>query len=89
MLAHGNILSNVSGVLQVISGSGDLSKAPDLNEHAFSFLPLAHAFERVVYYTLTAGVSSIAYPENAGHFARDMKQVKPTIIAAAPLLSGS
>lgn len=86
MLSHANLLSNVSGIMEVFNGDGNLKTVRRPEDIALSFLPLAHAFERAVYYSMTAQTASIAYPESVGHFAKDLKVVRPTVVAGAPLL---
>ena len=76
MLSHGNIASNVAGVLDVL----DLTQ----DDVALSFLPLCHAFERTVAYVcLTSGVSLI-FAESIDTIARDLLVVRPTVMSGVP-----
>ncbi|ODS56163.1 MAG: hypothetical protein ABS36_07050 [Acidobacteria bacterium SCN 69-37] len=75
-LTHGNLVANIDGVRQVI--------AVDQDDVALSFLPLCHAFERMVAYIyLTAGVS-VAFAESIETVARDLLVVRPTVMSGVP-----
>jgi long-chain acyl-CoA synthetase len=76
MLTHANLMANVEGVRQVLDlHQGDV---------ALSFLPLCHAFERMVAYVyLTSGVSMI-FAESLDTVARDLKTVRPTVLTGVP-----
>lgn len=75
MLSHTNFLSNVDGCKQVII----LKKG----EHAVSFLPLSHVFERMVnYYYQLAGLS-IYYAELTT-LPTIMKEIKPFVMMTVP-----
>jgi long-chain acyl-CoA synthetase len=76
MLTHGNLVSNIAGI------RGVLDLGPD--DLALSFLPLCHAFERMVAYTYLASGVSIAFAESLDTVARDLKRVRPTIITGVP-----
>jgi long-chain acyl-CoA synthetase len=76
MLTHGNIASNVSSVIDLLPmGPTDTS---------LSFLPLSHIFERMVDYLMFAAGVSIAYVESMDSIARNMQEVRPTIVVAVP-----
>lgn len=76
MLTHGNLVSNIDGVLQVLR--------VDDEDSALSFLPLCHAFERLVAYIyMTVGIS-VAFAESVETVARDLKVVRPTIMTGVP-----
>ena len=76
MLTHDNLLSNVVAAVGVLAVTED--------DVALSFLPLSHAFERMVMYTcLYAGVT-VAFAESAATLARDMVKVRPTLMTAVP-----
>ncbi len=76
MLTHGNLVANLSGVLDVL----DL----DPDDVALSFLPLCHAFERIVAYVyFTSGVSMI-FAESIDTIARDLQTVRPTVMTGVP-----
>ena len=77
MLTHGNILSNVEEV-RVRYGV-----TPD--DVYVSYLPLAHAFERTCgYYLLLLSGATIAYAESVATVVDDIREVRPTVLAAVP-----
>ena len=76
MLTHLNLTSNIEGALKPFR--------VDETDRALSFLPLCHAFERMVAYIfLTRGVSMI-FAENLETIARDIKVVQPTVVTGVP-----
>ena len=76
MLTHGNIIANLRGSLAML----DLSE----NDVALSFLPLCHAFERIVAYVyLTTGISMI-FAESIETIPRDLTVVRPTVMSGVP-----
>jgi long-chain acyl-CoA synthetase len=76
MLSHGNIVANVFSTRDVLPlGSDDV---------ALSFLPLSHAFERLVNYVYLYRGVSIAYAESIDTIARDLGAVRPTIMTGVP-----
>ena len=75
-LTHGNLTSNIDGALSVITLHH--------TDAALSFLPLCHAFERIVAYIyLTAGVS-VAFAESIDTVGRDLQTVRPTVMTGVP-----
>ena len=76
MLTHGNIASNVSAVIDL------LEMTPQ--DTSLSFLPLSHIFERMVDYLMFAAGVSIAYVESMDTIAKNMQEVRPTIVVAVP-----
>ena len=76
MLSHGNIASNVSAVIDLLPMSP--------SDTSLSFLPLSHIFERMVDYLMFAAGVSIAYVESMDSIARNMQEVRPTIVVAVP-----
>ena len=76
MLTHGNIASNVSAVIDL------LPMGPD--DSSLSFLPLSHILERMFDYLMFAAGVSIAYVESMDSIARNMQEVRPTIVVAVP-----
>lgn len=79
MLTHNNFVSNVKAALQVIPA--------DHNDIFLSFLPLSHSFERMAgYYTAFSAGCTIYYAESVDTVARDLQEVKPTIMTSVPRL---
>jgi long-chain acyl-CoA synthetase len=76
MLTHGNLASNVAGVVAVL----DLTE----DDTALSFLPLCHAFERTVAYVCLASGVSLIFAESIDTIARDLVTVRPTVMSAVP-----
>ncbi len=80
MLTHGNLVSNVLSVGEVIDFHGD-------GNVALSFLPLSHVLERMAgYYTMLYYGASIAYAEGIETVAQNMAEVHPTIMVSVPRL---
>lgn len=76
MLSHGNLASNVAGVLDVL----DLTQ----DDVALSFLPLCHAFERTVAYVCLASGVSLIFAESIDTIPRDLLLVRPTVMSGVP-----
>jgi long-chain acyl-CoA synthetase len=75
-LTHGNLASNVRGVQGVLDlHEGDI---------ALSFLPLCHAFERLVSYVYLACGVSVVFAESFDTVARDLLVVRPTVMSGVP-----
>jgi len=79
MLSHGNIMANLKAI------PGVFSFRPD--DKMLSFLPLAHALERMASHFLpyTFGIS-VAFAERPDTVVRNMAEAKPTILIAVPRL---
>ena len=76
MLTHANLTANIEGALRPFK--------VDETDTALSFLPLCHAFERLVAYIfITRGVSMI-FAESLETVARDIKVVRPTVMTGVP-----
>jgi long-chain acyl-CoA synthetase len=76
MLTHANLVSNLRATTDTLAISQD--------DVALSFLPLSHAFERMVSYVyLFCGVS-IVFAESFDTVARDLARVRPTILTGVP-----
>jgi long-chain acyl-CoA synthetase len=76
MLTHANLTSNMQASLQAFPvGHQDV---------ALSFLPLSHAFERLVSYVYLASGTSIVFAEAVDTVARDIVAVRPTVMTAVP-----
>ena len=81
MLSHGAILSNCMGAFDVLYELG-------LGGDVFlSFLPLSHSYEHMAgqFFPLSIG-AQICYCEGAEHLAKNMLEVRPTIMTAVPRL---
>lgn len=79
MLTHNNFVSNVKAVLQIIPA--------DHNDIFLSFLPLSHSFERMAgYYTAFSAGCLIAYAQSIDTVAKDLQEVKPTVMTSVPRL---
>ncbi len=77
MLTHRNIVSNLLSCYEVISFQEE-----DLG---YSFLPLSHAFERLMDYAYLYCGSRIAYG-SPDRVIDDLKEVQPTVFASVPRL---
>ena len=76
MLTHANLVANLKAGANVLDVSQD--------DVALSFLPLSHAFERLVAYVyLLCGVTLI-FAENFDTIGRDILLVKPTLVTGVP-----
>ena len=77
MLSHSNILSQLS----------NLRNTPDpKSKTAFSFLPLCHAYERMLVYLYQDLGMSVYYAESLATIADDMREIHPTMMSAVPRL---
>jgi long-chain acyl-CoA synthetase len=87
LLAHGNWLSGIEGLAQVINDDPE-QKLSTYQKHGDvypSVLPLAHVMGRTTDYFVAAGGSKIAYPGSVMNFKRDLKKISPTMLAVTPL----
>ncbi len=76
MLTHHNLVSNVEAALEVF---------PIKPEHrALCFLPLAHAYERMVDYLYFYLGCTIAYAESVQTLAEDLALVQPNVFVSVP-----
>ncbi|MDP4240916.1 MAG: long-chain fatty acid--CoA ligase [Bacteroidota bacterium] len=77
MLSHSNILSNIKA----------LSVTPaKWNKKALSFLPLCHAYERMLVYLYQYLGMSVYYAESLGTIAENIKEISPTMMSCVPRL---
>jgi long-chain acyl-CoA synthetase len=80
MLTHGNFVENVRVCLEQI---------PVIDEHEtfLSFLPLSHVFERTAtYHICIAKGCKIAFAQSLELLAKNMGEVKPTVMSCVPRL---
>ncbi len=76
MLTHRNVVSNMIAASSVLDVSQD--------DVALSFLPLSHAFERIVSYVyLMCGVAMV-FAESFDTVGRDILVVRPTLLTGVP-----
>ena len=75
MLSHSNIINQLM----------NLYKTPDPSSRiAFSFLPLCHAYERMLVFLYQFLGMSVYYAQNLGTIADNIKEVNPTMMTAVP-----
>ncbi|OFW03749.1 MAG: hypothetical protein A3H96_04380 [Acidobacteria bacterium RIFCSPLOWO2_02_FULL_67_36] len=76
MLSHGNLVANMRAASTVLDVSHE--------DVALSFLPLSHAFERMVAFVyLMTGVTMI-FAESFDTIGRDIALVRPTVLTGVP-----
>jgi long-chain acyl-CoA synthetase len=75
MLSHHNICSQLEALHPTPS---------DWSNKALSFLPLCHAYERILIYVYHDHQMSIWYAENLGTIAENIKEVHPTMMSCVP-----
>lgn len=77
LLSHRNLVSNIDAALAVIP----LSAA----DTALSFLPLSHLLERTAgFYAMLRVGATIAYAESFDTVARNLLEVRPTVMIGVP-----
>lgn len=76
VLTHGNLLSNVENILEMI----DLKES----DVEMSFLPLGHIFERIINYLIIRFGGTVGYAESINTIADDAQVVRPTVFPAVP-----
>ena len=77
MLSHSNILTNVKKLSSIPSG---------WSNKALSFLPLCHAYERMLVYLYQYLGMSVYYAESLGTIADNIKEITPTMMSCVPRL---
>lgn len=77
MLSHNNIIGELNNIKQTPS--------PD-SKRAFSFLPICHAYERLLVYLYQYLGMSVYYAESLATIGADMKEIHPTMMTAVPRL---
>ena len=76
MLTHANLVANLySGANALEVGEGDT---------ALSFLPLSHAFERMVSFVYLLTGVTVIFAESFDTIGRDIGLVRPTVITGVP-----
>ena len=78
MLTHLNIVSDLTGVSEVIPFIA--------GEKALSFLPLCHSFERAVFFAYLMLGIHIYYAESLEKIAENLKEVQPYCFTTVPRL---
>lgn len=76
MLSHRNFVVNVLDVDAMVKIRDD--------DTALSFLPLSHAFERMIIYLYLYKGATIAFGEAFATIGRDMGLVRPTVMTGVP-----
>lgn len=80
MLSHSNFVENVRVCLQQIP-------VIDKDDLFLSFLPLSHVFERTAtYHVCCAQGCTIAYAQSLELLAKNMAEVRPTVMSCVPRL---
>lgn len=77
MLSHHNIMSQIHNLKQIPSS---------WSKKAFSFLPICHAYERMLVFLYQYLGMSVYYAESLATIASDLKEVQPTMMSAVPRL---
>ena len=76
MLSHGNLISNLFAGQAVVQVNE--------NDVSLSYLPLSHAFERLVSYVDLAHGVTIVFAESMETVGRDLTIVRPTVMTGVP-----
>ena len=77
MLSHNNIVNQLKNL--------EMTPAKWSNK-ALSFLPLCHAYERVLVYLYQHLGMSVYYAESLGTIAENIKEINPTMMTCVPRL---
>ena len=75
MLSHRNIVSQLMNLRHTPA---------KWSKRAFSFLPLCHAYERMLVFLYQHLGMSVYYAQNLGTIADNIKEVNPTMMSAVP-----
>ena len=75
MLSHSNLLGQLRGIYHTPA---------KWSKTAFSFLPICHAYERVMVYMYQLLGMSVYYAESLATIADNMKEIHPTMMTAVP-----
>jgi long-chain acyl-CoA synthetase len=76
MLTHANLVANMYAGAEALD--------VDQDDLAVSFLPLSHAFERMVAYIYLFRGVSVVFAESLETIARDVAAVRPTLFTGVP-----
>jgi len=76
MLSHGNLVANLLAAQSVLAVTSE--------DVALSFLPLSHAFERMVSYVYLLNGVTIVFAESLETIRRDIVIVRPTVMTGVP-----
>ena len=75
MISHSNIVNQIYG----------LENTPaKWSKTALSFLPLCHAYERMLVFLYQYLGMSVYYVQNVGTIAENIKEIKPTMMSSVP-----
>jgi len=77
MLSHSNIVSQLKNLVPTPA---------KWSNKALSFLPLCHAYERMLVYLYQYLGMSVYYAENLGTIAENIKEISPTMMSCVPRL---
>lgn len=77
MLSHSNIVNNFKNFAHTPA---------KWSNKALSFLPICHAYERVIVYLYHYLGMSVYYAESLGTIAENMKEINPTMMTCVPRL---
>lgn len=77
MLSHANILGQIENLHHTPSPT---------STKALSFLPICHAYERMLVYLYQYLGMSVYYTESVATIANDMKEIHPTMMSCVPRL---
>ena len=80
---NGVMLSHYNIVNQLVNLENTPAK---WSNRAFSFLPLCHAYERMLVFLYQYLGMSVYYAQSLGTIAQDLKEVNPTMMSAVPRL---
>ena len=75
MISHRNIISQIKALEDIPA---------KWSRTCLSFLPLCHAYERILVYLYQYLGMSVYYAENLGTIAEDIKEVCPTMMSCVP-----
>lgn len=76
MLTHGNIMSEVEGISEVLKA--------DHTDSTLTFLPLAHLFGRIELLACMYRGFTINYAQSLEMVGENLREVKPTMVIAVP-----